>query len=429
MKQSNLIMKVVMAVLLVGVVTYFGIYLVRSYQGGLTTVKAYEDAVNLGVEASGVLVREESVLTHSSAATHLVELLPGEGEKVSSGGTVAMLYSSGNGLEVSREIAALENEIAQLQYILTSSGKNESAARLDAEVLNAIAVLRASAALGDLTDLEDDTLDLRTLVFKRDYAYGDTNAAQAVSALIQEKNTQLKALRASLGAVSTTLYAPRAGVFSGMVDGLEGVLTPGALTSMTPSGLDRLLGQESSAPSTAVGKLITSSTWYFAAVMTVEESESFRESRTYPLLFTHDWSGEVPMTLERISDPEDGLVLLVFSCRTHLSDTTLLRQQTAEVVTKTVSGLRIPRQALRTVTETVTQEDGSTREVTTLGVYVLVGAKAELKEVDVLWQDEDSFLVSPVIKGTSATAQAKRLQAGDEIILSTKNLYDGKVVR
>ena len=428
MKQSNLIMKIVMAVLLVGVVTYFGIYLVRSFQGGITTVKAYEDSVDLGVEATGVVVREETVLTNSAAATQLVELIPGEGEKVAAGGTVAMLYSSNSGLEVSRSIAALENEIEQLQYILTSSGKSESAAKLDAQVLDAIAALRASAALGDLSDLENDTLELRTLVFKRDFAYGDTDAAQAVSALIKEKTAQLSALRSSLGGVSKTLYAPRSGVFSGLVDGLESVLTPAALSDLTPSGLNALLDRADAADS-AVGKLITSSTWYFAALMTEAEAESFKESRTYTVQFSRDWSGAADMTLERVSDPEDGQVLLVFSCRTHLSDTTLLRRQTVEVVTETVTGLRIPRQALRTITETVTHEDGTTEEVTTLGVYVLVGAAAEFKEVRVLWQDDDTFLVEPVISGTSATAQAKRLQAGDEVILSTKGLYDGKVVR
>lgn len=428
MKPSNLIMKIIMGVLLVGVVTYFAIYLFRGYQGGVTTVAVYEDSVDLGVETTGVVVREETVLTSSAAATHLVELIPGEGEKVASGGTVAMLYASDNGLEVSRSITALENEIQQLKYILNNSGKNESAAKLDAQVLDAIAALRASAALGDLSDLENDTLELRTLVFKRDFTYGDTNAAQAVSELIQEKTKQLTALRASLGGVSTTLYAPRSGVFSGLVDGLESVLTPAVLDGLSPSGLTALLDR-ADAPANAVGKLITAATWYFAAVMTEAEAEGFRESGTYTVQFSRDWSGQADMTLERVSDPEDGQVLLVFSCRTNLADTTLLRRQTVEVVTETVTGLRVPRQALRTVTETVTNEDGTTEEVTTLGVYVLVGAAAEFKEVRVLWQDDDTFLVEPVINGTSAAAQARRLQEGDEVILSTKGLYDGKVVR
>ena len=41
MKQSTLMMKIIMSALLVGVLIYFGIYLFRSYQGGVTTVRAY----------------------------------------------------------------------------------------------------------------------------------------------------------------------------------------------------------------------------------------------------------------------------------------------------------------------------------------------------------------------------------------------------
>ena len=75
MKQPSLIMKFVTAVVLVGVLIYFGIYLVRSYQGGVSTILAYEDTVNLGLETTGVLVREETVLSSSAATNRLVDLV------------------------------------------------------------------------------------------------------------------------------------------------------------------------------------------------------------------------------------------------------------------------------------------------------------------------------------------------------------------
>ena len=67
MKQPTLMMKIIMSALLVGVLIYFGIYLFRSYQGGVTTVRAYTQTVHVGVNANGTLVRQESVLTHSAA--------------------------------------------------------------------------------------------------------------------------------------------------------------------------------------------------------------------------------------------------------------------------------------------------------------------------------------------------------------------------
>ena len=424
MKQPSLIMKIIMAVLLVGIVVYFGIYLVRSYQGGVTTVLAYEDTVDVGLEATGLLVREETVLTSSSASSSLVDLTPAEGEKVSAGGVVATLYSSSSGLDTKQQIRTLESELEQLQYVLNSSGAASDAAKLDADILSAIAGLHASIAQGDLSNLEDDALELRTLVFKRDYTYGDTDAAASINALIQEKTVQLGQLRSALGSVSTTLYAPASGVFSGVVDGYESLLSPDLLETVTPSQLLELQRQHPQEDANAVGKLITSATWYFATVLSESDAADLREGRTYTLSFSHDWSGQADMTLDRISDPEDGKVAVVFSCREHLSETTLLRAQTVDVVTESLTGLRVPRQALRVLTETETDEEGQEVEVSVTGVFVAVGSESEFKPVNVLWQDDTTYLVEPADPNDS-----HRLNAGDEVLISTTGLYDGKVIR
>ena len=225
--------------------------------------------------------------------------------------------------------------------------------------------------------------------------------------------------------MSTTLYAPVSGIFSGVTDGYESLLSSALLESVTPSQLLELQRSRPQPGADAVGKLITSAAWYFAAVLPEEDAADLREGRAYTLVFSHDWSGEADMTLERISDPEDGRVAVVFSCREHLSETTLLRAQTVDVVTETLTGLRIPRQALRVRTETVTDsETGETSEASVTGVYAAVGSQAEFKPVNVLWQDDATYLVEPADPNDS-----HRLSAGDEVLISTAGLYDGKVIR
>lgn len=424
MKTSNLLNKIVMAVLFAGVLIYLGIYLVQSLRGGVVTVLAYADTVNVGVEATGLLVREESVVTAATGGA-TVDLSLSEGEKVAAGGTVATLYSSSSGLETKQSITQLEAELEQLEYSRSASAAASDTAQLEEDLLAAIAGLHASAARGDLTDLESDTLELRTLVFKRDYTYGDTIAAAELDALIASKSAELNTLRASLGSVSTTIRASQGGVFSGLVDGFESLITPAMLDSITPSQLQSIQRQSPTVSGDAIGKLITDSTWYFTAVLDQADAEDLYKGQTYTLVFSHDYSGEIDMTLERISDPEDGQVALVFSCRTHLSDTTLLRQQTVDIVTEQLSGLRVPRSALRVDTSTVTDEEtGQSEEVSVTGVFAAVGSQAEFKPVNVLYQGEDYYLVEPV-----DPASATRLREDDEIILNSKGLYDGKVIR
>lgn len=424
MKTSNLINKVIMAVLFVGVLIYLGIYLVRSFTSSVPTVLTYADSVNVGVEATGLLVRQESVVT-AAAGGATVDLAPSEGEKVAAGGTVATLYTSASALDTKQTITQLELELEQLEYSRSASAAATDTAQLEQDLLASIAGLHAAAARGDLTDLENDTLELRTLVFKRDYTYGDTAAAAELDALIASKSAELASLRASLGAASTVVRASQDGVFSGVADGFESLLTPELLTTVTPAQLLSLQRQSPAVGTDAVGKLITDSTWYFAAAVSEAQAQDLYQGQSYTLVFSHDYSGEIGMKLERISDPEDGKVVLVFSCRTHLADTTLLRRQTVDIVTEQVTGLRIPRTALRVMTQTVTDsQTGAEQEVSVTGVYAAVSAQAEFKPVTVLYQGEDYYLVEPV-----DTDSATRLRAGDEIVLNTKGLYDGKVIR
>ena len=385
--------------------------------------------MHVGVNANGTLVRQESVLTHSAAAGKVADYIPAEGEKVSAGGAVATLYSSASGLDTKQQIHQLESEIEQLEYVLNSGGSPADTARLDAQVLDTVAAIRASSAAGDLSQLENSTLSLRTQVFKRDFTYGDFTA-EDITELISAQSAQLKTLHTTLGSVSTTIYAPKSGVFSSAADGLESTLDPAVLDWISPSQLRELQEQQETLDTTAVGKLITSSTWYFAAVLPEEEAKGLKEGEVYPIHFSHDWTGSADMTLERVSDEEDGEVLLVFSCRSHLAEVTQLRDQQVEIVTSTLTGLSIPRQALRVIERTETDpETGKTEEVQDLGVYVLVGAAAEFKKVNLLWQDDDIFLVEPLLESHGDRAEATRLQEGDEIIVASAGLFDGKVVR
>lgn len=428
MKTSNLAIRITMGVLLLGVLSYFGIYIYRSCTGGLTTVLAYEDAADTGIRAAGLVVREEQVLTASGSTT--VDISPSEGEKVSGGGVVAVLYATTAGLETKKAIQTLETELEQLQYAKSSSIGASDAAKTEQELLSAMAGLHASAASGDLTGLEDDALRLRALVFRREYAYN--GSSQELDGLIARKTEELNALRASLGTVSTVVRAPAAGVFSSVADGYEGLLSPGMLDKLTAAQLTELESRQAEPPIDAIGKLITSSTWYFAASAPTAEVKGLLEGGQYTVSFTRDYAGQAVMTLDRKGDDENGRTLLIFSCRSGLSGTTLLRRQTAEVVTQHITGLRIPRSALRAlrqnVKRTVTDDNGKTKtieeEATVTGVYTVVSRQAEFTPVTVLYQGEDYFLVAP-----ADPEAAGRLRAGDEILVYTAGITDGKVVR
>lgn len=432
MKESTLATKVMIAILCLGVIAYLAASFIRDWEEPLVITRAYSYTQNVGMEAVGILVRSETVLPDSGGS--YVDHILSEGEKASAGQAVALLYNDPSAPAARQTIRALEAEIDQLEYALASGTQSTEASRLDAQVLSSITSLRSLTAQGDLTALEEYTLNLRTMVFKRDYTYGDTAAASQLRLLIEDKRAQLNQLNGSLNQVSQTIYAPRSGVFSGTADGWEGLISPDQLETITAAELAELMEQRPAPAAGASGKLITDSVWYFAALIPGTDT-GLQTGRTYALNFSGDYYGQIPMKLERVS-LEGEQTLAIFSCRSHLSDTTLLRVQTVDVVVEHLEGIRIPRKALRIETETVAEgddenEDGEspapgspTREVNHYMVYTVIRSQAWGQEVELLYTDENFYLVRPVDQNAS-----DRLRAGDEIILSTSEIYDGKVVR
>lgn len=419
MKESTLATKIMIAILCLGVAAYLAIYLVRGWKAELATTRAYTHSIDVGQEAQGILVRTEIPLAGGSG--YVDQILP-EVAKAAAGDAVALLYGDPSALTTRQSIRTLEAEIEQLQYALGDRAQSADAARLDQQVISSIVSLRSLAAGGDLTGLDDCALNLRSMVFKRDYAYGDTGAAEQLGQLITDKQAQLAELYRSLNQVSTTVYAPTSGIYSAGTDGWEGVVTPAMLDSLTAGDLDGLLQQQHSPAPDSVGKLITDSTWYYAALLDGVDT-GLQSGRRYTLSFSGDYFGQLVMTLERVALDGDR-TLAIFSCRSHLADTTLLRVQTVDVVTQTLEGIRVPRQALRVETVEETAEDGSIRHVNRYGVFTVVGAQAEWHEVEVLYTDESYYLVRP-----ADPAAASRLRAGDEVIFNSSGIYDGKVVR
>lgn len=417
MKEGKIVNRVVMLALLGAVLVYLFVYAWQSFTDRMVTMTCYTYTLDQAAEATGFLVRDEYVLP---ARSGLADVLPAEGERVGVGQTVAYLYQDASALERRQQLSALTQELEQINYSLGHTDDLSDNAKLSQEILDQIASLRSSVASRDFTQLEDDTMELRTLVYKRDYSStGDITQLQSVKA---ELEAQIQALVAASGQDTTAVTTDRSGIFSGMVDGWESVITPAVLETITPAQLEQLSGTAVSPEEGAIGKLITSAKWYFVCVLDeadAGELANLRDSdKKVTVRFSRDWSGQVDMTVERISDPENGKVAVALSSKEFLSDTTLLREQTVSLVYSSTTGIRIPKNAL--------YQNGEGQ----WGVYVVVGARAEFKPVDIVDDEEDYYLVNPVEVAPGDNNEAKRsLRAGDELILSGEDLYDGKVVR
>lgn len=425
MKQGTVITRIMIVLMFFMVCAYLLFSVLRSLDDRTYTVTTYAHTVDDAVEATGLLIRAETVVTGQTAA--IVDVLPDQGEKVRAGAAVAYLYQDESALDRRRELRTLTLEQEQLKYALQGQDGTD-ASRLDQSIVDAMVGLRTSAAYGDLTSLEEQSLSFKSLVIRHGYA--SDAGVDELSAAITALDAQIQALQSASALDTTTVYAPCAGTFSAMADGYESTLYPDMLETLTAASLKQLMAQDPTAPAGAVGKLITDSKWYMATTVSPEVAERLVVGRSVTVRFSRDWSGEVSMKIERVDEAADGACLVILSSTRNLADTSMLRKQTVDIVFNSLDGIRVPKKAVRTENRAVTDpETGETTTKQVIGVYVLTAAQAEFKAVEILADDGDYYLVQAVLPDVPTDNQLKTaFRAGDQVIVSSDELYDGKVM-
>lgn len=394
--------RIIVLIAVAALLLYAGYMALNYFRDPLSTILAVEVSVSEGRSVEGWVVREEQLLTSSSAIT-----VPerSEGEKVGAGQVVAMGYSDADAQTRQDQIELLSAQLEQLTYATTVAAEAGDTTSLDDAVfqqLTAWAKLTASQSLSASVDV---STALKGLILRHG---ADDGALTALNSQIAQLQSQLTSLETQAVGDTTSINAPVAGYFSADVDGYEQVLTPELLSTMSIAQLESL--EPTAISSNAFGRLITSSRWYYVAAVPTENLKELDVNDTATVQFAISGSESLPMQVERLGDDENGQSLLVLSSESSLQSVTLLRRQQADIILRSHHGLRVPKEAIRT------DEAGNT------GVYILETTSAQWKPVTLLYDDGDSYVVA---LDKSAT---DNLWPGDEIIVNAKELYDGKVV-
>ena len=142
------------------------------------------------------------------------------------------------------------------------------------------------------------------------------------------------------------------------------------------------------------------------------QAEQLSGRSTVTVRFAKGLDFDLKMTIDSISRSENGQRVLILRSEKYIAQTTLMRHQAATLVLRTYEGLRLPSTALRV------NEDGVT------GVYCVLGVRAKFKPVQVVYQGDGYMLV----KDAAAEEDSTMLRQGDQVIVTSAELYDGKVI-
>ena len=398
--------KTYIALICLLLVALAGLYITAVVRRGLEdpvrTVKAVSYESGSGCFSTGYIVRDEAVMTMDNSITSLI---PAEGQKVSAGQAVAMGYVSPDAQSRQRKIAQLEEQLKELEYASGASAAAYNKAAADAEIRDRILEMAVMLQRGSLLAVSDAAPSLKGLVLRS--AAGETDLT-AIAQQEQAVQKELDGLRAQASGQTRVVSAPTSGYFSGVVDGFESVLTPRSLESLSPSALDQI--SAGAQPAGAFGKLVLGDTWYYVTSVPEADLKDVSVGDDATVSFAHDLRTSIKMRVRHVSQPEEGRCVVVLSCGDFIRDVTMMRGQSADVVFRSYSGLRVPKEAVHV------REDGK------VGVYILESAAYKWKTVEILYDNGESYIVRLDKSST------QNLWPGDDIIVDDKDAYDGKVV-
>ncbi len=340
---------------------------------------------------TGYVFRDE--VAPGSANNGPVQYLIAEGQAVSAGTVLAEVYRDDTGTDKRERAAAIYAEIAALQAVLDQESSWKSTYLADYPAL-----MRALSA-GDYATAAEGATGIGAALGGRECA--SEQSADALRARIDTLQAQLyEMIRYTNDPVP--VLATMDGVFYHTADGYEQTFGTDDAATLTPEGLSALLACAAE-PTGSVGKLAAAGKWFLAVPTSVTVADTYRAGADYTLRFE---GGSLIMTLERITPAENGEdALLLFAADALPAFLSCSRAQRVHVERQTVTGLSLPACAL-------TEENE---------VYVIRDGVARLCPVTPIQTAHGCVLIL-------AEKRDGALREGDRVIVSTRQLFDGKVL-
>lgn len=389
----------------VTVLSLFFIFYV-SYQVYLTsfdkveTVTALEKTANNSLFTKGFFIREEEYIVNSASGT--VIPVAQDGKKVSSGNTVAVEFDSDKAVANYMRIETLKAELER--YIRLNSITPASGIALEgteSAIDSAVSELVDKINEGDLDNLSPYYSSVRDAITKKQLLLGEDIAFQDI---IDGINAELEMLE-SAGVSYRSITANGSGYYIASVDGYENAYNYDDVKNILPDAVDSLLTSEKSEVLDGVmGKLVTGFNWYIVCKLEIKDIAELETGSTVTIEFPYSSTQPLTARVEAVNVSGADTAAVVLCCNVMDEELANMRIEDIEIVFNSVTGFRVPTQAVREV-------DG------VKGVYILRSNTVTFRKINIIWSGEEYVICAD-----------DEIKLYDEIITKGKDLYDGKAI-
>lgn len=408
MKSDRFIIQTISAVLCLFLLIHVTFHSVNLDSNPYQTEVALTYSISDSAEASGVIVREEQVIS-GQASGGVVSYQQSDGTVVRKGSVIAEVYNSSNDISIRRQIRALEEQIAALSKVSDARSAEYSSTetinrQINAEIDDYIALIHQ----GQVSDLSDSKAELLYLLSQKDVVMGE---AESYASRITQLQTEVDSLNTRLSGSLVQYTSPEIGYFARMTDGYEAVLTPNSINTMAVEQLRTFSREKVVFDNSNLGKIVTDHHWYYAAVLPAADAEKFILGDTVYLNFNMYNITQIPFTVKEVrtdeSDPDHCMVLL--STSHMVPELLMVRNPSVQIDFTSYTGLRVPAKAKR-------------YEGQQVGVYVQDGDVVRFKTINIIYENSEFILCG-------ANPDLERpLEIYDQVIVEGTDLSDGKPV-
>ena len=252
------------------------VYLVQNSR--VEIVKALEGYINDSVISTGIVCREEMVLTNTFDGVLSYQLE--EGERVSKCSLVAKIYPSYNDIELLKDIEFLQELINGLNSVENYGAGTSGDISFTKKSLNEnILQLSKVTSNGNYEDVKQIVSQISTDINKVSMATGKLNDLSQQKTYLAESMSSLKS---NLSQSTGSLYAPITGYFLKKSDGYESIATVDNFLNYSYEEGQKILSTSvEHIPATGeYGKLISDYKWNLCFYVDNEQAKKFTVNKT-----------------------------------------------------------------------------------------------------------------------------------------------------
>ena len=406
-------------VLWVSLLAVYVIVNILAGQGnGVSTMPVRRGSEEELLRAEGYIFREQTVISAPAAGFLHAEVR--EDERVKSGEAVMAIYKSEINTQASSRLKQIDEKIAKLtDNVRRAEVFTNDSARLELEIAQLAKRVTRLAGKSSADGISDLREEIDSLIEKKRIISGEAVPNESADSELEALKAEKAQIEQENNIERTIVHAPKAGAFTARIDGMEELLSLDKVAELTPSYMKELdshsIKTETAAQAAAgdaIGKIVNNYTWTAAAAVPAEDADELQVGDAVGIRFSAVGGDAADGTVVKISDEENGKVVLAVSTNKYIDSVYSTSKTEIEFVRGSYKGFRIPADSIR-------MSDGKK------GVYVIRNGAARFIPVNVLYSGKEWIIVSEKKNEDSD----RYLKIYDELIVSGKNLYDGKEVR